>query len=93
MHLLYVQKFCTSRVECFLERIAFHAHTLRFLTLGITLRRQPLQFCVERRIRMKSSQWERIVSSNLSATYLKSASDRWNRLRNLDFANRANAAP
>ena len=50
-------------------------------------------FAGARHVRMKSSQWERIVSSPLSSTYFLSASDRWNRLRNFDFASRANAAP
>ena len=41
---------------------------------------------------MKSSQWERIVSIPFSAMYFLSADERWNRLRNFDFASRANAA-
>ena len=43
-------------------------------------------------IRMKSSQWERIVLIPFSAIYFLSASERWKRLRNFDFASRANAA-
>ena len=45
-----------------------------------------------RRVRMKSSQWRRIVSMSLSAMYFLSASESLNRLRNLDFASRWNAA-
>ena len=45
-----------------------------------------------RRVRTKSSQWERIVSIPFSAMYFRSASERWKRLLNFDFPSRANAA-
>jgi len=44
------------------------------------------------RVRMKSAQWERIVSIPFSAMYFRSASERWKRLLNFDFANRTKAA-
>ena len=43
-------------------------------------------------VRMKSSQWERIVSIPFSAMYFLSADERWNRLRKFDFDNRVKAA-
>ena len=44
------------------------------------------------RVRMKSSQWERIVSIPFSAMYFLSADERWKRLRKFDFDNRVKAA-
>ena len=48
-------------------------------------------FAGARRVRMKSSQCRRITSMPFSAMYFLSASDRWNRERNFDFASRAKA--
>jgi len=45
-----------------------------------------------RRVRMKPSQCERIVSIPLSAMYFLSDSERWKRFLNFDFFSRANAA-
>ena len=48
-------------------------------------------FAGARRVRTKSSQCLLIVSSPFSAMYFRSSAESWNRLRNLDFASRANA--
>ena len=48
-------------------------------------------FAGARRVRTKSAAWQQIVCRPFSAMYRLSASERWNRLRNLDRASRANA--